>query len=37
VALGLGTLGTLWAWAALDTSPDFPVGVVFLGVALLVA
>jgi hypothetical protein len=37
VALGVGMLGTLWAWAALDARPDVPVGVVILGVTLLVA
>lgn len=36
LALGVGMLGTLWAWAVLDSRPGFPVGAVILGVALLV-
>lgn len=37
VGLGVAMLGTLGAWAALETRPDFPVGVVILGAAVLVA
>ena len=36
-ALGLGMLGTLLAWAALDARPAFPVGTVILCVAALLA
>jgi len=36
VALSFAMLGTLWAWVALDTRPDFPLGVVILSLAVLV-
>lgn len=36
VALSVGTVGTLWAWAALDPRSGFPVGTMILGVATLV-